>query len=290
MKKMIPIFALIVFLVIQGNIPAATATDHPSAQGSPPVQFLFIHHSCGGQLLADAGTSSGSQCIYSSHPNGGGLRALLEGDGFAVNEASYGSIVGDKTDICHWNPKFRDQMDRIIKTKNQDDLLPEGTTNDVVAFKSCFPNNHFVDEGTQPGDPDSCQLTLANAKAAYNSLLPYFEKHPEVLFVAFTAPPLAKTPGFKGFVKRILKGSPKHPELARSFNNWLMDRENGWLAGYSTSNVAVFDHYDILTNNGQTNWSAYPTGGGGDSHPSSEGNTKAAEAFVVFLKEALASK
>ncbi len=240
--------------------------------------------------MADVGSDNGSKCIYSSHPNGGGLRALLEGSGYAVNEASYGSVVGDKTDICHWNKKFRDQMDLVLKIKNQDDTLPEGITNDVVAFKSCFPNNNFTGDGTEPGDPDSCQLTLANAKAAYNSLLPYFEKHPEVLFVAFTAPPLAQTPGFKGFVKKILKGSPKHPELARSFNNWLTDSENGWLSGYSSTNVAVFDHYDVLTNHGQTNWSAYPSGGGGDSHPNSEGNTKAAEAFVVFLKDAMARK
>ena len=290
MKQKKSVFVAFAFLMMLGNLSFAVAADQNPEQEDKPVQFLFIHHSCGGQLMANVGTDNGSKCIYTSHPNGGGLRSLLEGNGYAVNEASYGSAVGDKTDICHWNKKFRDQMDVIIKTKNQDDLLPEGVTNEVVAFKSCFPNNHFIGEGNQPGDPDSCELTLANAKAAYNSLLPYFQKHPEVYFVAFTAPPLAKTPGFKGFVKNIFKGSPKHPELARKFNNWLMDRENGWLAGYSTANVGVFDHYDVLTNQGETNWSAYPTGGGRDSHPSSEGNTKAAEAFVVFLKDALGQR
>ena len=279
---------LISSLILGGTIPAH-ASDSISEQGDKPVEFLFIHHSCGGQLLADVGSNVGEKCIYSSHPNGGGLRALLEDSGFAVNEASYDSVVGEDTDICHWHQKFRDNMELILKTKNQDDLLPEGTTNAVVAFKSCYPNNRFSGEGSGPGDADSCELTLVNAKAAYNSLLPYFAGNPDVLFVAFTAPPLAKTPGFKAFLKRTFKGSPKHPEWARSFNSWLMDSENGWLSGYSSSNVAVFDHYDILTKNGKTNWSAYPTGDGGNSHPSSEGNTKAAEAFVVFLKEAMGS-
>jgi hypothetical protein len=284
-------FLVSVFLVMaaslftMGGSSAADQTSDSKPEGNP-LQFLFIHHSCGGQLLADVGSSQGNQCIYVSHPNGGGLRARLEGIGYQVNEASYGSIVGDKTDICHWNAKFRDEMDRILSTKNQDDLLPEDVKNNIVAFKSCFPNNHFTGAGEEPGDPDSCQLTLANAKAAYQAILPYFEQNPDVLFVAFTAPPLAKTPGFKGFVKKILKGSPEHPDLARQFNNWLGDRDNGWLAGYNLPNVAVFDHYDVLTGNGKSNWLAYPTGGGYDSHPSSEGNSAAAEAFIPFIQEA----
>jgi hypothetical protein len=260
-----------------------------SNQGRKTVNFLFIHHSCGGQLLADLGSDQGSKCIYVSHPNGGGLRTKLEGIGFQVNEASYGSIVGDKTDIRHWNQKFRDQMDRILHTKNQDELLPDGVTNKIVAFKSCYPNNHFVATGQEPGDPDSQELTVANAKAAYRAVLPYFEKQPDVLFVAFTAPPLAHAPvrGFKGFVKRILKGAPKHPDLARQFNTWLSDRENGWLGGNKLSNVVVFDHYDVLTGNGKSNSLVYPTGGGYNSHPSSEGNSAAADSFIPFIQESL---
>jgi hypothetical protein len=276
---------ILAMTVLFSGIVQAEDAATPTDPGSEKVQFLFIHHSCGGQLLAPVGPSEGAACIYVSHPNGGGLKADLEGIGFQVNEASYGSTVGDKTDICHWNAKFRDEMDRILSTRLQDELLPEGTTNNIVAFKSCFPNNHFVGEGAEPGDPDSCQLTLANAKAAYRAILPYFEQHPDVLFVAFTAPPLAKTPGFKGWVKKMLKGS-QASELARQFNNWLADTENGWLAGYKLNNIAVFDHYDVLTGYGKTNYLAYPTGGGGDSHPSSEGNQEAAKAFVPFIQKA----
>jgi hypothetical protein len=259
--------------------------NHQSS-GGDPVQFLFIHHSCGGQLLADLGESSGQSCIYVSHPNGGGLRGKLEEIGYQVNEASYGSIVGEDTDICHWNAKFRDQMDRILKTRNQDELLPEGVTNNIVAFKSCFPNNHFVGEGSMPGDPDSCTLTVANAKAAYQAILPYLAQHPDVLFVAFTAPPLAETQGFKGFVKKILRKGT-NPAMAREFNNWLVDEKNGWLAGYAHQNIAVFDHYDVLTGYGKSNSLVYPTGGGSDSHPSSEGNSEAAKAFVPFIQKSL---
>nr|MEE4267679.1 hypothetical protein [Candidatus Krumholzibacteria bacterium] len=221
-----------------------------------------------------------------SNPNGGGLRGKLEEIGFQVNEASYGSIVGEDTDICHWNAKFRDQMDRILKTRNQDELLPEGITNSIVAFKSCFPNNHFVGEGSMPGDPDSCTRTLANAKAAYKAIIPYFAQHPDVLFVAFTAPPLVEASGFKGFVKKILKKT-SNPDMAREFNNWLVDTENGWLADYPHQNIAIFDYYDVLTGYGKSNSLVYPTGGGSDSHPSSEGNSEAAKAFVPFIQKAM---
>ncbi|MCP4570880.1 MAG: hypothetical protein GY838_00885 [bacterium] len=268
--------------------PAAAETE------GGPVQFLFIHHSCGGQLLADEGSQvggdadGGERCIYVAHPNGGGLRTDLESSGFTVNEASYGSIVGQDTDICHWNAKFRDHMDRILRTGRQDDLLPDGLSNAVVAFKSCFPNNHFSGEGEEPGDPDDRVLTVANAKAAYRALLPSFEQQPDVLFVAFTAPPLADAEpvGLRYRIKRFFKGKPKHPQLARAFNTWLVDREHGWLAGYEGGNVVVFDHYDVLTKHGQTDWAAYPTQDGRNSHPSSEGNRAAAEAFVPFLRAA----
>ncbi len=290
---MTKIIVVLLALVVQAVLAAAPCGSATAEPGGEPVQFLFIHHSCGGQLLADAGpqdggeAGSGERCIYVAHPNGGGLRADLAAAGFAVNEASYGSIIGEDTDICHWNAKFRDRMDRILRTKRQDELLPEGVANRIVAFKSCYPNNHFSGEGEEPGDPDERVLTVANARAAYRALLSSFARQPDVLFVAFTAPPLANAEpvGIKAKLKRFFEGEPKHPELARAFNNWLVDREHGWLAGYEGDNVAVFDHYDVLTKHGETDWSAYPTQDGRNSHPSTEGNRAAARAFVPFMVE-----
>jgi hypothetical protein len=260
-----------------------------------PLDFLFIHHSCGGQLLADPGEQvggerdSGERCIYVSHPNGGGLRASLEAGGYRVNEASYGSIVGEDTDICHWRHKFAEQMDRILRTRRNDELLPGGETNEIVAFKSCYPNNGFTGRGSEPGDPDDCERTVANAMAAYRSLLDTFREQPEVLFVAFTAPPLAEyTPvGWKARIKSWFQDNERGGDLAREFNAWLADRERGWLAGYELPNVVVFDYYDILTEHGKTNYAAYPARAN-DSHPSREGNQVAAAAFAPFLEAAVA--
>ena len=49
----------------------------------------------------------------------------------------------------------------------------------------------------------------------------------------------------------------------------------------------VFDYYDVLTGYGNSNWSAYPTRDDKDSHPSSEGNSKAARELILFLNKAV---
>jgi hypothetical protein len=263
---------------------------------TPPgkgLRLLFIHHSCGGQLLAAPGPDSGSHCIYLTHPNGGGLRARLEQVGYEVHEASYGSQVGEHTDHFDWLPKFRQQMEPVLACQHQDTAYNDTRRNQIIVFKPCFPNNYFVGAGTPPGNPNGPELTVWNAKASYAALLEEFTKHPEVLFVCMTPPPLAlkgvQEPLWKQLARQLLGRGPL-PEttapLAREFNHWLSSTE-GWLQGYPLKNVVVFDLYDVLTNGGASNWSCYPTGGGADSHPSREGNEKAAAVFVPFLNRAV---
>lgn len=260
------------------------------------VNLLFIHHSCGGALLAapgplaGGGRDAGERCLYDSHPNGGGLRDLLAAAGYRVHQASYGSLIGEDTDLCHWRRKFATQMDRVLRTQRQDALLPDSQTNRIVCFKSCYPNNGFTSAGREPGDPDDCERTVANAKAAYQSLLPLLRAQPEVLFVAITAPPLApyKPMGLKETIQSWFRRADQSGKLAREFNTWLADRERGWLAGYDQPNVVVFDFYDLLTKAGTSDYLVYLTKHERDSHPNREGNAEAAAAFVPFLARAVA--
>ena len=265
------------------------------ADASPTVslRLLFLHHSCGGQLLAAPGPDAGTDCIYATHPNGGGLRAGLEGEGYEVHEASYRSKLGARTDLFDWLPKFRGQMDAVLTCDHQDKSYPDAGRNEIVVFKSCFPNNEFVSAGMPPGNPEGPELTVWNAKAAYLALLPEFGKHPEVLFVSMTAPPVAAgnptQPVWKRFARRVLDRGPSRQQsgaLAREFNRWL-SRADGWLGESQPLNVVVFDYYDILTDGGASDSSRYPTGAGDDSHPSREGNERAAAAFVPFLNRAV---
>jgi hypothetical protein len=263
-------------------------------------RLLFIHHSCGGQLLAPPGPDrqSGGRCLYDSHPNGGSLRRRLQDAGYQVHEASYGSVVGEDTDLFHWPDKLAGQMDRVLRTDRQDVTYPDDRRNHIVVFKSCFPNNEFEAEGQPPGDPRGPELTVWNAKAALQALLPILARHPEVLFVYVTAPPVAPRPPRERLFRKVLRlarGEPGPPapaqiarsaELARVFNNWAASTD-GWLAQYPGRNLVVFDLYDRLTGEGASNLLVYPTRGGTDSHASQEGNERVAAAFVPFLNRAL---
>jgi hypothetical protein len=282
------------------DLAPALPLDLSRFSGAAPkdsLRLLFIHHSCGGQLLAANGPERDRerpQCIYESHPNGGGLRALLTQNGYEVHEASYTSIVGERTDLFDWEPKFREQMDRVLATDDQDRTYSDGRRNQIVVFKSCFPNNVFVGEGASPGNPRGPELTVANAKAALGSLLPMFARHPEVLFVYVTAPPVAPfAPGepLYRLVARRLRGKPtwsdlvrRSGRLARSFNNWVVSTD-GWLSTYDQPNVVVFDYYGILTGAG-SDYSRF-TANESDSHPSADGNRRSAEAFAPFLNRAV---
>lgn len=261
------------------------SADPPKTKTNTPLPLLFIHHSVGGRLLADAGPKQHvAEEIWRSHPEGGGLRALLEKSGYEVHEASYGSAIGDKTDLGDWLPKFRDQMDRVLAVGQNDQPLPDGKRHQIVVFKSCFPNNQLDDDAA-----------VEAAKRQLASLLPLFAARPDVLFVYLTAPPLAprveSEPAWKSLARLVMgKPQPKarlaaSGPRARALNGWVVSPD-GWLKGYAAKNVAAFDLYDILTD-GKSNYLAFPTGGGTDSHPSREGNAKAAAAFVPFLNRAV---
>ncbi len=271
---------------------------YPSDKPDKRIHLIFIHHSCGGQLLADRGEMReihGGTRIYLTHPNGGGLRAALVRNNYIVHEASMGSRIGEETDVCHWNRKFMNRMDEILRCSGQDRSFEDGTRNRVVIFKSCFPNSLIDSEGKEPGDPDSPQRTAANYRAAYRSLLPSFRKQPDTLFIVLTAPPLVSpdrgiTSLASRAVRTLIGGHGPADETGtriRAFNDWLKDEDNGWLGEYELRNVAVFDYFDILTSHGRSNWSMYPTGRGKDSHPSSEGNSRAAQVFIPFLNKAV---
>jgi len=239
-------------------------SHYPDQPPDRPLDLLFIHHSVGGTLLADQGEVAGTQAqhsIWDSHPNGGGLRSLLTQAGYRVHEASYGSEIGRSTDLFDWLPKFRDDMDEILRIANQDQQLPGEERNEIVVFKSCFPNSDFIGDGTEPGNPAGPELTIANARATMASLREQLARHPEVLFVYVTAPPLAPPtaqPLWEWLARTILGRyvDPQHQRQAaaraRQFNNWVRSPD-GWLQGYPHNNIVVCDYYNLLTDNGESN-------------------------------------
>lgn len=253
-----------------------------SVDTTPPtdiVKLIFIHHSCGENWLND---------------ENGGLGHALGENNYFVSDTNYGwgpDAIGDRTDIVNWQEWFRSSeseryLAALFSESGQNSpytrsLADPGGENEIIMFKSCFPNSNI--EGS-PDDPALAGegLTVSNAKYIYNDLLAYFQTRPDKLFVVITAPPVQ---------------DPSLADNARAFNTWLV---NDWLQEnhYPYPNIAVFDFYNVLT--GENNHHRYNQGvieyitdqGGNtsayasapdDDHPSVEGNRKATEEFIPML-------
>ncbi len=295
-------------IALVGAAPAAAAVnpDPPSA----PLKLIFIHHSTGELWLADA---------Y------GGLGIALRDNNYFVSDVNYGwgpDQISNYTDIGHWwtwfrSPSSATYMTALYAESGQHYTLPysrlaadPGGPNEIVMFKSCFPNSILRDDGAPVpaiadnplkgqawgGGPGWAAYTVANVKGIYRDLLAYFRAHPEKLFVAVVSPPV------------ITEATPDGRKIA----NWLVDH---WLqdSGYDVGNVFVFDLYNVLTSktgsgandaglasgNHHRLWNgavqhktndgadrlAYPTSAS-DSHPTAAGLQKATAEFVPLLNAA----
>ncbi|MDO8736164.1 MAG: hypothetical protein Q7K29_03675 [Thermoleophilia bacterium] len=297
---------------ISGSADAAPLPLNPDPPSSQ-VKLIFIHHSTGENWLTDGdgnlGTTLTANNYFVSDTNyGWGPADVDEGSG----------TIGDHTDIGHWyswfaGPNKATYMTALYSESGQNSSYTRiasdpGGANEIVMFKSCYPNSGL---GGNPGDAAtvganplrgqdawSGDMTVANVKGIYNDLLPYFAAHQEKLFVVITAPPLQSG-----------DTNASQAANARAFNSWLVD---DWLDSYGYDNVAVFDFYNVLTSNGgnastndlgavggnhhrynsgaiehliatANNYSSYPGGNGGGSHPTAAGGRKASGEFAQWL-------
>lgn len=278
------------------------ASDPRPTKPTKTVKLIFIHHSTGQNWLAD---------------DNGGLGIALKNNNYFVSDTNYGwgpDGIGNNTDTGNWwtwfrGPKSNTYTHALYNEFGQNSsytrrsLDPDSSKeNEVVMFKSCFPNSAIdgkptdsAKKGSNPLRGNSGPLTVANVKGIYNDILTYFAAHQEKLFVLIVPPPLAES-----------ATNSAQAANARAVADWLVSK---WLANYPHKNVAVFDFYNVLTSNGGSadkndlgqsggnhhrwwngrvqhsktasgNFLVYPTG---DSHPSRAGNRKATAEFVPLL-------
>jgi len=275
--RILPLVAGLSVLLTAAAPPALGSPVEGPSPADRVVRLVFIHHSSGENWLAD---------------ENGGLGLALGQNNYFVSDTNYGwgpDSIGDRTDIADWLEWFRSDgtdiiMQALFTETDQHSaytrpLADPGGENEIILFKSCFPNSNL--EGN-PDDPPASEpgFSVGGAKFVYNQLLEYFRTRPDKLFVVITAPPVS---------------DPTYAANARAFNNWLV---YDWLSEneYPYANVAVFDFFNVLTGpdhhhsalNGQVvhsyqpghDTAAYPTD---DDHPSAEGNRRATEEFVPLL-------
>jgi hypothetical protein len=269
------------------------------------VNLIFLHHSCGKNLLDD---------------ESGRLGLLLAENNYFVSDTYYNwgpDKIGSKTDVGHWWTWFRgpDSSKYMQAVYNEKGIGPsewkftrleEGKKgeNEVVLFKSCYPNSKFKgnisdsipDISSNSLKDNNCSSeyhAVSNAKGIYIDILEYFRERQDKLFIVLTAPPVQDA---------------KYADNARHFNNWLV---NEWLKDYPYHNVGVFDFFNVLTsNNGSIHMSdvnkkdgnhhrilnnriehvteenssilKYPSSNN-DTHPNTVGNLKASSEFIHLL-------
>lgn len=221
------------------------------------TRMIFMHHSVGRGLL-----------------DRGKLREQLLNRGILVKGASFSDELGDETDMNFWLNKFRTQMPQILSFRAHPNIYrTDSVTNDIVAFKSCFPNSDIVADGSEPGDPNVPVRTTANYKALFGELKKEFIKYPKTLFVYLTAPPLVPE-----------STTSENGARARAFNSWLV---NDFVPAYrqetGLSNFAVFDLFSALADSDNVLKGEYRQNIEGDSHPNTKASRAAAEAFLRFF-------
>ena len=285
---------------------AASLTSDDPTPPIAPVKLIFIHH------------STGAGWLYDYH---GELGIALQDNNYFVSDTNYEwgpddlddgyGTIGDHTDIRNWYSWFtgphRDTYLAALYAEGEQHTsdysrlaTDPGGENQIVMFKSCFPNSNM--DGN-PNDPPAAQadnnssLTVANAKRIYLDMLNYFAARQDKLFIAIAAPPQVEG-----------ETTSSRAANARAFNNWLVDH---WLDTYPYKNVAVFDYYTVLTSNGGdtdtndlnedtgnhhryrsgaiqhiidqgSNYAAYGRSSS-DSHPTAAGQLKATGEFVPLL-------
>lgn len=221
-------------------------------------QLLFIHHSVGQNWLKE-----------------GALKDSLENLGIGVHSATYGSDIGQNTDMCDWVSKFDNHYDKMLKYDMAPDILyPGDMENSIIMFKPCFPNSDVVSEGTSPGNPSAKEQTVWNYKAVFENISDLFAGSPQELFIYVTAPPLVRG-------ETTLENAAR----AREFNNWV---KNEFVDEYrkrsGKDNFYVFDLFDVLADSGNCLSQEYMRSET-NSHPNAAGSREATARFLEFLRE-----
>ncbi|MBF0552331.1 MAG: hypothetical protein HQK60_17595 [Deltaproteobacteria bacterium] len=309
MNQRMMILCCTLFLIIWGQSASLAEAWRQAFNSNPPaspVKLIFIHHSTGENWLTD---------------DKGGLGLTLNKNNYFVSDTNYGwgpEGIGDRTDIGNWwewfnGPASSTYLAALYQESNQSgDFYSRlgtdpGGENNVIMFKSCFPNSYLSGQPSDPAttganplrgqDASSEYMTVANAKGIYNDLLKYFAARQDKLFILITSPPQVAN-----------DTDAAHAANARGLSNWLA---KDWLRGYAYRNVAVFDFYNVLTSNGGStnttdlgldagnhhrfrngaiqhvqsvanNMAAYPSDEW-DSHPNPVGNVKATAEYIDLL-------
>ena len=222
-----------------------------------PVRVIFLHHSCGHNLIEEGSVRQGLTSLghefYDHGYNGDGLR-LADGTWTGANF----DIPGDNTDPDGLAELFSQPLN--TPPTNAFSRLMEY---DVIAIKSCFPVSNIWDGAR-----------LEELKSNYRTIRDRMAQYPDKTFIIVTQPP--QVPG---------STDASEAARARELANWL--KSDDFLAGHT--NIFVFDFFDLLAGSDNMLKSEYRFDNY-DAHPNALANRSIGPLFVAYIDDVITSR
>lgn len=169
------------------------------------LTMVWLHHSTGDNLLK------------------GGLRAALDANNIEFYDINYKEakvddyVIGDHTDPKDFPKNFNtEKYFNVIKAW---ELKGDKKQHDIIMFKSCYPASDIKSDAE-----------LEQYKKWYNSMLPTFKAHPDILFIGMSTPPR---------VRRNTKSD--YATRARKWAKWVTTEY-----AKDVKNVQIFDLFNAL--------------------------------------------
>ena len=237
-------------------LPAATQVA-PLPPSGVPVRILFLHHSCGANLIAQGSVREGLASLgYEFYDHGYNGDGLVLADGTWTGE-NY-DIPDDNTDPAGLAVLFAQSLD-----DPPDNAFSRLMQYDVLAYKSCYPVS-LIESDEQ----------LAETQAYYRAMRDRMDTLPDKLFLVVTHPPEIPNDTSREAARR-----------ARALASWLVSDD--FLAGHP--NVATFDFFDLLADPDNDMLRREYRTSGSDAHPNERANREIGPLFVEFIDQAVRS-
>ncbi|MBN1122769.1 MAG: CIA30 family protein [Anaerolineae bacterium] len=237
-------YALLFLLLI----PLLAISSGVSAQDN--VSVIFLHHSCGHNLIEEGGVREGMTARgYDFYDHG------YNGDGLRLADGTY---TGDNYNV----PDDNTDPDGIARIFSQPLHSPPDNTfsylmqYDVIAFKSCFPTSNIYDDSL-----------LEEYQSYYLTVRDRVDQYPDKLFVVVTQPPQVPN-----------SSDPQEARRARALADWLSSDE--YLGG--RENLVTFDFFGYLAGSDNFLRPEYRVDEW-DAHPNGVANATIGPIFVDFL-------
>jgi hypothetical protein len=241
-------------LVVLGLLFLGVGAAQPAvAQGA---RIIFLHHSCGANLIAQGGVREGLTALgYEFYDHGYNEDGLVLADGTATGTNF--DVPDDNTNPDGYAAIFAQPLH-----DPPDNTFSHLMQYDMIVFKSCFPVSNIGDDAQ-----------LEEYESYYISIRERMDQYPDKIFVVVTQPPEIPADSTLDAAAR-----------ARSFAIWLSSDE--YLSGHP--NVFVFDFFGLLAGGDNFLKSEYRTDES-DAHPNELANRTIGPLFVAFLDEAIRS-